>query len=102
MRIGVDGVRIRPSGDLHRHRETKQPAATPGTAIVPVNEAPDGVERRYRTPRNVAAFITQLIAVSQHAPATRARRRLDPAAAAAIYRNMAAIGVPKRYKMRPY
>jgi hypothetical protein len=68
-----------------------------------VNQAPDSAEIRYREPRNVTAFIAQLVAASQHAPATRARCRIDPAEGTRIYRNMADIGgVPKRYKMRPY
>lgn len=103
MRIGVDGVQIPPGESFDREYEDKQPARATGTQLVPVNQAPDGGENYFREPRNVTAFIAQLIAASQHAPATRARCRIDPAEGARIYRSMAEIsGVPKRYKMRPY
>lgn len=103
MRIGVDGVQISPSERFDREYENKQPAHATGTALVPLSPAPDGAETSFREPRNVTAFVAQLVATAQHAPATRARGRIDPAEGARVYRNMAEIsGVPKRYKMRPY
>lgn len=103
MRIGVDGVQISPSERFDREYENRQPAHATGTQLVPVNQAPDNTESYFRETRNVTAFIAQLVATAQHAPATRARGRIDPAEGARAYRNMAEIsGVPKRYKMRPY
>jgi hypothetical protein len=103
MRIGVDGVQISPSERFDREYEDRQPARTTGTALVPLSPAPDGAETSFREPRNVTAFIAQLVATAQHAPATRARGRVGPAGGAGGFRNKAEIiGGPKRNKMRPY
>ena len=105
MRIEADGVRINQSleREFERECEDRLPVPATGTALVPVNPAPIASEGCFREARNVAAFLAQLIGTAQHAPATRTRRRIEPAQGAGVYRKMAAIsGVPKRYKMRPY
>jgi hypothetical protein len=98
MRIGGShGISI--SHDLHR----REPAETAGTSLVPLDCAPPHDGDRYRQPRTLATFVTQLIAKSQDAPHLRERRRADPSVAVNAYGKMLNLGgVPKRYKARPF
>jgi hypothetical protein len=101
MRIG-DGHGISISRDFKRE-EPKQPAETTGTSLVPLDAAAAHESTRYRQPRTLATFVTQLIAKSQDAPHLRERRRADPAEAANAYGKILNLsGVPKRYKARPF
>ena len=100
MRIG-DGHGISLSRDYRHEQET--PEVTAGTALVPLDAAVPHEGTRYRQPRTLAAFVTQLIAKSQDAPHLRERRRADPAEAVSAYGKMLNLGgVPKRHKARPF
>lgn len=88
------------AADFHRKDgPAKDAGHGTGTSLVPLAPAAPQQGDRYRQPRALATFVTQLIAKSQHAPHLRDRRRAAPGEAAAAYRNMLNIsGVPKRYK----
>lgn len=105
MRIG-DGHGISISRNFHHERQetrTETHAETTGTSLVPLDVAAQHESTRYRQPRTLATFVTQLIAKSQDAPHLRERRRADPAEAANAYGKMLNLsGVPKRYKARPF
>ena len=101
MRIG-DGHGISVSGQFNRERQDG-PAKATGTALVPVDSTNWHEGMRYRQPRTLATFVTQLIAKSQDAPHLRERRRADPLVAANAYGKMLNLsGVPKRHKARPF
>jgi hypothetical protein len=101
MRIG-DGHGISVSRQF-KHERPDEPAKTAGTALVPLDSANRHEGTRYRQPRTLATFVTQLIAKSQDAPHLRERRRADPAEAANAYGKMLNLsGVPNRHKARPF
>jgi len=50
--------------------------------------------------RPLAAFLAQLIAKAQDLPASRERRRADPAEGARLYRTVAGLGRPNESKNR--
>ena len=98
MRIG-DGHRISISRDFQR----EEPGKTTGTSLVPLDPASLQMGNRYRQPRTLATFVTQLIAKAQDAPHLRERRRAEPAEAMNAYEKMLNLrGVPDRYKARPF
>lgn len=98
MRIG-DGHGISISRDFHR----EEPGETTGTSLVPLDPASPQMGNRYRQPRTLATFVTQLIAKAQDAPHLRERRRAEPAEAMNAYGKMLNLsGVPNRYKARPF
>ena len=69
---------------------------TQSRALIAVEAAAAG-ERAPRVTRHPAAgFLAQLIATRMQAPQTRARRRIEPGEANAIYRSMTKPVVPRR------
>ena len=101
MRIG-DGHGISVSRQFNREQPDES-AETTGTALVAVDSTSRHEGPRYRQPRTLATFVTQLIAKSQDAPHLRDRRRADPAEAMNAYGKMLNLGgVPKRHKARPF
>jgi hypothetical protein len=87
MRIaGVGGAPI--SATTRRSTPEADAPETGSRALIAI-EAP---HRSERTPpsahRPAAAFLAQLIATQMQAPQTRARRRVEPEEAIAVYRSM--------------
>ena len=70
------------------------PSASKSLIVRPVT-APSSPEALARP---LAAFLAQLIAKAQDLPATRVKRRADPADAASIYRAVAGLGRSKESK----
>ena len=90
-----------PGTSLTLTRHDKAPAREhaadePVRASLPAVIEPAG-QRRDRAPspqsRPVAALLAQLVASAEDLPATRAKRRMDPAAGTEIYRMMAGLGL---------
>ncbi len=65
----------------------------PGRGLVPIARARRDADECSRNPRPSALFLAQLIATAQQAPQTRARRRAEPADAAAHYAAAVEAGV---------
>ena len=99
MRIVGAGGSINAAPETRRGSSKAHDAEAPETqsrALIAVEAAAAG-ERAPRVTRHPAAgFLAQLIATRMQAPQTRARRRIEPGEANAIYRSMTKPVVPRR------
>jgi hypothetical protein len=104
MRIGSNrGIAL--AADFRASRDRGAPDTErlpPEKSLVPLRreaaEAPP-----VQPARNLAAFVTQLIAKEQDALHLRARNRAEPAEAIEAYLRVLRLGgVPKRHKARPF
>jgi hypothetical protein len=84
----ISGIGKTPGGrELPRRRPQTAVDTAPAVALVPVRVvgAPSADVPLSLSQRPLAAFLAQLIATQDGLPQTRARRRLEPALAAAVY-----------------
>ena len=72
------------------------PSASKSLTVRPVSAVPS--PRAAMPARPLAAFLAQLIAKAQDLPASRERRRADPAEGARVYRAVAGLGRPNESK----
>lgn len=90
MRIVGDGPIGSASATRHTPSAAHEPDApeTESRALIAI-EATAASERAPRVTRHPSAgFLAQLIATQMQAPQTRARRRVEPGEAIAVYRSM--------------
>jgi hypothetical protein len=88
--VGVGGGAISPATTRRSASEAREEQApeTESRALIAIG-APAASERTPRLTRHPSAsFLAQLIATHMQAPQTRARRRVEPEEAIAVYRSM--------------
>ena len=99
MRIVGVGGSISTAAGMRRRPSEAHDAEAPeaeSRALIAIEATAPG-ERSPRVTRHPAAgFLAQLIATRMQAPQTRARRRIEPGEANAIYRSMTKPVVPRR------
>jgi hypothetical protein len=92
MRIAASGAGTGVAAQTEAPRQEAQPARIALPAVVPLRDA--AKDRPRPRPLADSALLAQLAATAQDHPATRARRRADPALSTATYRSVAGLRQP--------